>query len=68
MTSCRSRASSWSRSAPTGSGEALDATRLTPGHFAAPAEADPGRWRFEVVATTEGGTVLQAIQEQEIGA
>jgi hypothetical protein len=53
---------------PDGQGETLDATRLTPGHFAAPAEVDPGRSRFEVVATTEGGTVLQAIQEQEIGA
>ena len=39
-----------------------------PGHFAAPVEVDAGRWRFEVVATTEGGTVLQAIQDQEIGA
>jgi copper transport protein len=46
--------------------EPLDVTRLTPGHFAAPVEADAGSWRFEVVATTVGGTVLQASQEQEI--
>jgi hypothetical protein len=41
-------------------------TRLTPGHFAAPVEADAGRWTFEVVATSEGGTVLQATQELEV--
>ena len=41
-------------------------TRLTPGHFAAPVEADAGGWRFQVVATTEGGTVLQATHDQEI--
>ena len=51
---------------PDGAAEALDVTRLTPGHFAAPVEIDAGRWRFQVVATTEGGTVLQANQEQEI--
>ena len=51
---------------PDGDAEALDVTRLTPGHFAAPVETDAGRWRFQVVATTEGGTVLQANQEQEI--
>jgi nitrogen fixation protein FixH len=54
--------------APGGDGEALDVTRLTPGHFVAPVETDAGRWRFEVVATTEGGTVLQATQDQEVGA
>ena len=46
--------------------EALDVTRLTPGHFAAPVQTDAGSWRFDVVATTIGGTVLQASQEQEI--
>ena len=51
---------------PDGDAEALDVTRLTAGHFAAPVETDAGRWRFQVVATTEGGTVLQANQEQEI--
>ena len=51
---------------PDGGAEALDVTRLTPGHFAAPVETGAGRWRFQVVATTEGGTVLQANQEQEI--
>ncbi len=51
---------------PEGQGEALDVTRLTPGTSRPPAEVDAGRWRFEVVATTEGGTVLQAIHEQEI--
>ena len=52
--------------APDGRAEALVATRLTPGHFSAPVEVDVGPWRFEVVATREGGTVLQAIYEQEI--
>ncbi len=51
---------------PDGAAEALDVTRLTPGHFAAPVETDAGGWRFQVVATTEGGTVLQANQDQEI--
>jgi copper transport protein len=51
---------------PDGTAEALDVTRLTPGHFAAPVEIGAGRWRFQVVATTEGGTVLQANQDQEI--
>jgi nitrogen fixation protein FixH len=51
---------------PGGESETLDVTRITPGHFAAPVEVDEGRWRFEVVATTEGGTVLQATQTQEI--
>jgi len=54
--------------APGGDGEALDVTRLTPGHFVAPVETDAGRWRFAVVATTEGGTVLQATQDQEVEA
>ena len=51
---------------PDGTAEALGVTRLTPGHFAAPVETGAGRWRFQVVATTEGGTVLQANQDQEI--
>lgn len=51
---------------PDGTTETLDVTRLTPGHFAAPIETDAGSWRFDVVATTVGGTVLQASQEQEI--
>lgn len=51
---------------PDGQTQTLDATRLTAGHFAAPVETGPGTWRFEVVATTEGGTVLQATQDQEI--
>jgi hypothetical protein len=51
---------------PDGLSEPLDVTRLTPGHFAAPVEADAGRWTFEVVATSEGGTVLQATQELEV--
>ncbi|MEX1262371.1 MAG: copper resistance protein CopC [Actinomycetota bacterium] len=52
--------------APEGQAEALDTTRLTPGHFSASVEVDPGLWRFQVVATSEGGTVLQATHEQEI--
>ena len=51
---------------PLTAAEALDVTRLTPGHFAAPVETDAGSWRIDVVATTVGGTVLQASQEQEI--
>lgn len=53
---------------PDGLTETLDVTRLTPGHFAAPVEADAGRWTFEVVATSEGGTVLQATQELEVAS
>jgi nitrogen fixation protein FixH len=52
---------------PEDESETLDVTRLTPGHYAAPVDVTEGRWRFRVVATTEGGTVLQADQEQEIG-
>ena len=52
--------------APDGRADTLEDTRLTPGHFSASTEVDAGRWRFEVVATSEGGTVLQAIYEQEI--
>ena len=52
--------------APDGHGEALDSTRLTPGHFSAAVEVGAGQWRFEVVATTEGGTVLQATHDQEV--
>ena len=52
--------------APDGHAEVLDAMRLTPAHFSAPAEVNPGRWRFQVVATSEGGTVLQVTHEQEI--
>lgn len=51
---------------PDQQGEALDAMRLTPGHFSAPIEVDEGHWRFDVVATTEGGTVLQATHDREI--
>ena len=52
--------------APDGHAETLDATRLTPGHFSTPVEIEVGPWRFEVVATSEGGTVLQVTHEQEI--
>ena len=52
---------------PDGLTQTLDVTRLAPGHFAAPVETGAGRWTFEVVATSEGGTVLQATQEQEVG-
>ena len=64
--SSSSPGSSSSPPAPDGTTETLDVTRLTPGHFAAPIETDVGSWRFDVVATTVGGTVLQASQEQEI--
>ncbi|MDH5334197.1 MAG: hypothetical protein OEW65_09970 [Thermoleophilia bacterium] len=53
---------------PRGQGNVLDVTQLTPGHFAGPVDVDGGTWRFDVVATTEGGSVLQATQEQEIDA
>jgi hypothetical protein len=52
--------------APDGRAEALDSTRLTPGHFSAPVEIDVGLWRFEVVAASEDGTVLQVTHDQEI--
>ncbi|MGZ8582601.1 MAG: copper resistance CopC/CopD family protein [Actinomycetota bacterium] len=51
---------------PDGQAETLDVTRLTPGHFAAPVEVEVGTWRFDVVATTVGGTVLQVNREQGI--
>lgn len=50
-----------------GSPEALDANRLTPGHFSAPADLDGGEWRFDIVATDEDGGVLQGSYEQTIG-
>ncbi len=53
---------------PDGSRELLESTRLTAGHFSAPAEVPAGRWRFHVVATTEGGTVLQATHDLEVEA
>jgi copper transport protein len=52
--------------APDGSHAVLDATRLTAGHFAAPLDAAGGAWTFDVVATSEGGTVLQATQRLEV--
>ncbi|HEX7246913.1 MAG TPA: copper resistance protein CopC [Actinomycetota bacterium] len=52
--------------APGGERAMLASTRLTAGHFSAPVEADTGGWRFHVVATTEGGTVLQATHDQEV--
>ena len=52
--------------APDGERAVLESTRLTAGHFSAPAEVDAGGWRFHVVATTEGGTVLQATHDQEV--
>ncbi len=52
--------------APEGQGKALESSRLTAGHFSAAVQVDAGRWQFDVVATTEGGTVLQATHDQEI--
>lgn len=52
---------------PDGATQVLDVTRLTPGHFGAPLDAAGGRWTFDVVATSEGGTVLQATQVLEVG-
>jgi copper transport protein len=51
---------------PDGGREVLESTRRTQGHFSTPAEVETGGWRFHVVATTEGGTVLQATHDQEV--
>lgn len=46
--------------------EVLDAIQLTPGHFSSPIEVEAGAWRFDVVAGTEQGGVLQATYEYEV--
>jgi copper transport protein len=46
---------------------ALDATRLSAGHFSADADLDAGAWRFDLVATAKDGTVLQGWFDQTIG-
>lgn len=53
---------------PDGRREVLETTRLTAGHFSAAAGVEAGTWGFHVVATTEGGTVLQATHDQEVEA
>lgn len=52
---------------PDGEPQALDATQLTEGHFSAPADLTAGAWRFDLVATSEDGQVLQAWFGQTIG-
>jgi copper transport protein len=52
---------------PEGDPRALDATRLTPGHFSAAADLTAGEWRFDLVATSKDGPVLQAWFDQTIG-
>jgi copper transport protein len=49
-----------------GEPEVLDATQLTPGHFSSSIDVEAGLWRFEVVAGTEQGGVLQATYEFEV--
>ena len=49
-----------------GEPEVLDATQLTPGHFSSSIDVEAGLWRFEVVAGTEQGGVLQAAYEFEV--
>lgn len=51
-----------------GDAEALGAVQLTPGHFSMPVEVEPGPWRFDVVAGTEQGSVLQVTYEHEVPA
>jgi copper transport protein len=51
-----------------GEAVALDAVQLTPGHFSMPVEIEPGPWRFDVVAGTEQGGVLQVTYEHEVAA
>ena len=53
---------------PSGPTEALEATRLSSGHFVAPVELDVGSWRFAIVAEPKSGTELQATFDQEIAA
>jgi copper transport protein len=50
-----------------GSPRALEAERLTPGHFSSPAELSQGAWRVDIVATGKDGTVLQSSFDQTIG-
>ena len=51
-----------------GEATALEAMQLTPGHFSAPVDVEPGTWRFDVVAGTEQGGVLQVTYEVGVGA
>jgi copper transport protein len=44
----------------------LNPTRLTAGHFSAPADLQTGDWRFDIVAVDEDGAVLQASFDQTI--
>jgi copper transport protein len=49
-----------------GEPRALDAKRLSPGHFSAAADLTAGEWRFDLIATSEDGQVLQAWFDQTI--
>ncbi|MGH2683620.1 MAG: copper resistance protein CopC [Actinomycetota bacterium] len=44
----------------------LEMRRLSAGHYVANVSLEPGRWRFEVEATAEDGSVLAAGFEQDI--
>ena len=48
--------------------QVLDAARLSPGHFSAPASLEAGDVRIDIVATGKDGSVLQASFDQTIGA
>jgi copper transport protein len=50
-----------------GDPQSLEAKRLTPGHFSAPAELDPGSLQVVIVAVGKDGSVLQASFDQTIG-
>jgi copper transport protein len=50
-----------------GDPRALDEKRLTAGHFSAAADLTAGEWRFDIVATSKDGQVLQVWFNQGIG-
>jgi nitrogen fixation protein FixH len=45
----------------------LEVRRFGPGHFVANAVVEPGKWRFDVTAASEGGEPLRACFEEQIG-
>jgi copper transport protein len=46
---------------------ALDAMRLSAGHFSAAADLTAGEWRFDIVTTSKDGQVLQVWFNQRVG-
>jgi copper transport protein len=49
-----------------GASRTLEVRRLSPGHFVASVELEPGTWRFRLEATTDDGESLIAEYEEQI--